>query len=80
MKTASERAKDICKLLKKNKIEVVYNDALKSGGRSLKIYSRRDLAKARIAKVKKLLMKEKNVTVLNWDSWYRGWIIRIHVK
>ena len=74
-------AKAIINLLKRNDIRVAYNDKLKSGGRSLKIYNP-GVSKARITKVKKLLANKKNVTVKNWpgNPWDRMGVIRVYVK
>lgn len=88
-------AKAIIKLLKQNDIRVAYNDKLKTGGRSLKIYNPggEGQQSLRIKKVKKLLAKynlvtqiiksdKKNVTVKNWtgNPWDGVGVIRIHVK
>jgi hypothetical protein len=77
----NKRAKEIIALLKKNDITVSYNDKLKTGGRSLKIYNPGP-SKAEITKVKKLLTRYKTVTVKNWAHWmYPTFgVIRIHVK
>src|ERR1019366_4250595 len=79
-------AKKIITLLKKNDITVSYNDKMKSGGRSLKIYSHGSEGRRRlhISKVKKLLANKKNVTIKTWSNgpsrWSYGDVIRIHVK
>ena len=56
-------AKKIITLLKKNDITVSYNDKMKSGGRSLKIYSNggEGQRRLRITKVKKLLDRKSVV-------------------
>jgi len=79
--TPKARATAIITLLKAYDIKVSYNDKLKSGGRSLKIYNR-GAKKAKINKVKKLLANKKNIVIKNWThpQYNTFGVIRIHVK